>query len=445
MSLIKLRNVITLLTTIVMLLAIISMAVSTPKKHVSAKGKDNDEKGTAVQVLDKGKWAPNTYNSVQQLINNYGENGPKYNSNNAPYAVFDWDDTSIINDVTDKFFIYQIDQLAYKLTPSEFAKVIKLTVPNGPFSGEVKNNNGEQITLEKITRDLNRDYKYLYNHYSGLKGNQPLEKIHQTNEFKDFKIKLYFLYQAINETYGAEVAYPWEIFFVANMTKSEVSKLAINSHRHSLQVGITDVNLTSPVSMKGDTGVVSISYTDGMRLAPEISNLMHTFKSNKIDVYVVSAGFEPVVEAIASSPEFGYNIPKNHVFGLRLEKNDQKQFEPMYKNGYPFTYREGKPDLIRSKIAIKKGGKDPIFIAGDSNSDYGNFTELNGIKLGMIVNHLSSGDFGKVSKKAVEQMGKANPKFVLQGVNENTGLWIPSESTIELGTNKEVLLNQELK
>jgi hypothetical protein len=37
-------------------------------------------------------------------------------------------------------------------------------------------------------------------------------------------------------------------------------------------------------------------------------------------------------------------------------------------------------------------------------------------------------------------MGKNNPKYVLQGRNENTGLWIPTEYTIKLGSNEEKLL-----
>lgn len=402
------------------------------------------QKAEVPAVLDKGKWAPATYTAVQNVIEKYSKDNPGYDAKAKPYAAFDWDDTSIINDVTDKFFLYQMDQLAYKLTPSEFANVVKLTVPSGVLTG-VKNDSGKPITLEQITNDLKRDYDYLYAHYEGFKGSSTLEEIRQTDQFHDFKIKLYFLYRAISKAYGANIAYPWEIYFCANMTEAEVVELATASHRHSLSSAISEVKGTSPASMAGEAGVVSISYVEGMRLAPEISNLMNTLRSNGIDVYVVSAGFEPVVEAIASSPEFGYNVPKDHVFGLRLEQNAQNQYQPLYKKDYPFTYREGKAELIRKEIAVKSGGRDPILVAGDSNSDYGNFTLLKGIELGLIVNHLSSGDFGNISKEAASQIGKSNPKYVLQGVDEVTGLWRPAESTIRIGTNQEALLNEDLK
>lgn len=49
--------------------------------------------------------------------------------------------------------------------------------------------------------------------------------------------------------------------------------------------------------------------------------MMNTFRSNGIDVYVVSASMKEVVEVFASNPKYGYNIPKENVFGMELEKD----------------------------------------------------------------------------------------------------------------------------
>ncbi len=48
--------------------------------------------------------------------------------------------------------------------------------------------------------------------------------------------------------------------------------------------------------MLGKAGTVEVTYTTGLRLASEIANLMHTFMENGIDVYVISASMEEVVE-----------------------------------------------------------------------------------------------------------------------------------------------------
>ncbi|WP_086709109.1 hypothetical protein [Streptomyces antimycoticus] len=122
------------------------------------------------------------------------------------------------------------------------------------------------------------------------------------------------------------------------MTHAEFRALAVASIRHQMQTGIADITLTSPGRRPGRAGQVSVSYTDGQRTVPEIANLMHTFQANGIDVYVVSAGFEPLVEAIASSPAFGYNLPADKVYGLRLEEEPDGTYKPEYRHGYPVTF-----------------------------------------------------------------------------------------------------------
>lgn len=392
--------------------------------------------------LDQGKWAPTTRTAIEQLIARHAVPNDTAESR-RPYAVFDWDDTSIINDVTDKFFLYQMDQLAYKLSPAEFSAVLHTSIPDKPLADSVKNLAGKPVTFAQLTADIERDYRYLYNNYEGMAGKQSLETVTRSDAFKDFKSKLYFLFGAIIESHSQWVAYPWEIFFCANMTETEVDALALASIRHSLQTGIAKVELTSPKSHTGQSGQVQVSFNDGMRVVPEIANLMHVLQRNGIDVFVVSAGFEPLVRTIATRPEFGYQLSASQVYGLRLETNDKGQYLAQSKKDYPVSYREGKPALVRQLIAPARGDREPVFIAGDSNSDYGNFSLLPKVELGLIVNHLSSGDFGRVSRDAAAQLGKPRPRWVLQGVDERIGLWSPSEKTLKIGSNEALLLRPD--
>jgi hypothetical protein len=393
--------------------------------------------------LERGNWAPHNYETINNLIGRYRSSDAEAES--AQYAVFDWDNTSIINDVTDKLFLYQMDTLNYRLTPDQFRANLTRTVPPGQFADSVRGADGQRVSLEDITADLTSDYTYLYSSYEGLAGTKPLAEVTTTDQFRDFKAKFYFLFEAIIDTHGKHTAYPWEIFFVDNMTRDEFRDLALASIRHQMQTGIGEHTLTSPAGLSGKTGRVTINYTDGLRTVPEIANLTHTFQANGIDVYVVSAGFEPLVEAIASSKTFGYNIPTDKVFGLRLEQAPDGTYEPEYRHDYPVTYGPGKPEVIHQEIAGDHEGRDPVFVAGDSGSDLENLTTLKGMKLGLLVNYLPTGDLGKkVAKKAAATLHSPNPRYLLQGVDEYIGLWQPTEKSLLLGETEPRLLNPNL-
>ena len=47
-----------------------------------------------------------------------------------------------------------------------------------------------------------------------------------TEEFKDFRGKLAFLYEAIGGSFSHDIAYPWVLYLFDNMTVEEVQKLA---------------------------------------------------------------------------------------------------------------------------------------------------------------------------------------------------------------------------
>lgn len=393
---------------------------------------------TDQRVLERGNWADHNYQALTSLIDDHRSDDPTLAK--ADYAVFDWDNTSIINDVTDKLFLYQADNLRYKLTPDEFAADVASTVPAGPLENAEKNADGKTVTREQIVADLTRDYRFLYSKYKGLDGTESLETVRSTPEFIDFKAKLYFFFEAIMDAHGKDIAYPWETFFFDNMTEKEFNDLASESIRHQMQIGIDEVEFTSPKSVKGKAGQVTVSYLDGMRTVPEIVNLMHTLQDSGIQVYVVSAGFEPLVEAIASVPEFGYNLPKDQVFGLRLQQDEQGRYEPEYLKDWPFTYDKGKPELVRKEISPKHEDKQPVFIAGDSGSDLGNFTEFEKTPMMVLVNYWPTEDMGKIARTAADSMGQADARYYLQGVDENIGLWRPSEETIRFDEPRPLLL-----
>ena len=393
----------------------------------------------AGQILTPGKWAPNTYKSMQKLIDENGVKSPSYNSSKKPYVVFDWDNTAIMNDTEEALYQYQIENLAFKLTPAEMGDLVRKNVPKDPFLKDYNNAAGQAVNVDAIADDIVSSYTYLYENYVGLKGLMSLADIKKTDEYLDFRAKMYYAYEAIGDTFGTKVSYTWVLFFFKNMTTAEVSALAEKSNDYNLGQAISKVKWFSPASLPGKAGVVGVSHNTGLRLTEEIADLMHTFRNNGIDVYVCTASLEDVVAAFATNPKYGYSLPRANIIGMRLTKvNDVTQ--DTYLNGYPQTAEGGKTVVLKSLLASKKG-YDPLFIAGDSNGDWNMMVDFPGIKRVLIVNRLRSGKkIGALSAEAAATIGKPNAKYLLQGRNEHTGLWMPSEEMLKYGKDTPALI-----
>lgn len=397
----------------------------------------------SVPTLDPGKWAPATYKRIQRLIDENGVKSPNYDPSNKPYAVFDWDQTSIFNDTAEELFRYQIENLLFKMTPEEFAVAIRKDVPLDDFHEDYNNLENQPVNIEKIGADLDDRYRYLYNNYIGFKGDKSLEEIKKTEEFIDFRGKLAYLYEAIGGTFSANVSYPWVLYMFTGMTSEEVWDIAEKSNDIALGEKLELYTLTSSKALPGKAGVVTGSYKRGLRIAPEMSNLMNVFRENGIDVYVCTASLDDVVRVFANYPKYGYNIPMENVIGMRLEKNPDGTYKTEYKKGYPQTQQEGKTLAIKQEL-VYKYGYGPIFVATDSQGDYNMATDFEETQLVLIINRVRSlsDKITILAKKAIQTMGDPDARYVLQGRNENTGQFLPQEATIRYGKKEAELMRE---
>lgn len=389
-------------------------------------------------ALDRAKWAMRNHELVAQMIADHGKLSAGYQSGKRPYAVFDWDNTSIMNDCEEALLMHQINTLSFKLTPAEFAAITRQNVPPGPFSKDFKNAAGNIVDLESICADLDADYAFLHANYKGMAGSKSLEEITRTVEFQDFRAKLYYLYEAVNDTHGVNVGYPWVIYFFANMSVAEVSALAEASNDAALGASLTKVKYTSPSERPGRAGVVSVSHFHGIRLCTEIATLMDSLRNNGIDVYVCTASLEDVVAVFATQPKYGYHVARENVIGLRLERRGE-QFRNAYLKDWPLTWGPGKTVAIRQVLVAQKG-YGPLFVAGDSDGDYDMLRDFPETQYGLIVNRMKNGKIGDLSRLAAEQLNVARPRFLLQGRQESTGNWLPVETSIKYGKTAPQLL-----
>jgi hypothetical protein len=388
--------------------------------------------------LARAKWADRARQAIEALVARHGNQHPGYQAARAPYAVFDWDNTAIMNDTEEALFMYQINRLAFRLTPAEFSAIVRQDVPAGAFGPAFRNAAGGQVTLEAIGADLDQRYAWLHRHYAGMGGTEALGAITAGDQFLDFRARLYFLYEAINATHGPAVGYPWVLNFFANLTRSELAALAEESNDDALGDAIAKSTLASPAGLAGQAGAVSITYTRGLRLTLEIAGLMELFREHGIEVYVSTASLEDVVRVFACLPKYGYRVAPENVIGMRLEMDGQR-YLAQRRRDWPLNWGPGKSANIRSELALRKG-YGPLFVAGDSDGDYDMLRDFPDTELGLLVNRLKKGKIGSLCRIAAETGSGATPRYVLQGRIESSGEWQPLEETLALGQKQARLL-----
>ena len=354
--------------------------------------------------LDELRWVPKNREALSKLIDE--------NKNKGNYVVFDWDYTSIYQDTQENLFRYQIDNLKFKATPEEFSKAIRKDIPLDNFAKGYENVKGQPINITKIANDLDKRYAFLYENY--IKNQKmSLEKIKATEEFKDFRGKLAFLYEAIGGSFSHDVAYPWVLYLFDNMSVAEVQKLAKEANDFGIGNKLGKYVIESSDKLTGEAGKVSHQYKSGLRVQSETANLFHEFEKNGIKVYIVSASLEDIVKVFANDKSYGYNLSADSVYGMRLEMNGNK-YKAEYKHGYPQTQTKGKVEIINKFLKPKHGGKDPILVAGDSIGDANMLSEYKGTKILLLMKR----------KGKLDDLAK-DPRALIQIRSEQTGLFVP--------------------
>lgn len=390
------------------------------------------DSGTAKKKMDKLNWSERNYKILSNLIDDYGIGGKYYSPAKPPYAVFDWDQTSAHLDSEEALLHYQLTNLRFKMSKEQFTALLKEDI-NGitKLSSEFKN-----ITLKDINSDLIADYNYLYDNYSGLKGNLSLIEILQTPYYNDFISRLAYLYDGYCGTQGigADYGYPWVIYLFSGFTIPEVKDVAKDAIKYELANKLSKQKWDSPVGFPTKSGPVSYSFKTGLRVFPEIQNLISTFNANGINVYIVSASFKPVIEVFSGIGNFGYNIPSDNVIAMETALSQDGKIIPEYKTGWAKTQSQGKVDAINIVIKGSLGKNwDPLFSAADSDGDYEMCTKFPDMKLSLIWNRLKGGDISKLCAQALQEKESPAPRYILQGRDENTGVAIPFSESILLG------------
>ena len=402
---------------------------------------------TGSMELEENNWAPETRVALNSLLANYGINSANYDPAQKPYVVFDFDNTTSFFDVGEALLIYQLENLRFKIAPDQMYEVLTTEVPTDNFVEEYNNTQGTSLNVEIVARDCQTHYTWLCENYEGLGygGTMTLDEVKKAPEYQDFITKVRYLYDAIGDTFDAAVSYPWVTYLFTGMTPKEVQEVATESHDYWLAYDVWEkVTWESPADLKTEAGAVSVTYKTSVALPPESVDLYNKLMANGFDVYVCSASFIDVIKAIAVNPKYGLSVPEENIYAMMLKLDEEGRYLNAYDyDNYFQTQGEGKTKTINKFIAPNYGGSGPVFVAGDSQGDYSMMTSFDETVLGLIINRVRKDDFAIISKQAAETIGDPEPRFVLQGRDENNGVYIPQQESILMGSDTPQLLNEE--
>lgn len=374
--------------------------------------------------LDQMSFNDRVYKKINDLIGKYGKDSPSYDPENRPFAVFDWDNTSIIGDVEEALLYYMVKNLAFKMDPFDFDRVIRLNVSKDDFPEPFFNLDGEAINIDKLSSDIKEAYKKLYKTACPLGGGVPLDEIKKTNVYKEFVAKVFFRYQAAKVADDAWDMYCWMGFLLANYSKEELNELFTKAFSFMKKERIREERFTSP-AIESKSGRVSLSYFVGLREVDEMANLFRALEENGIDAYVVSASVYDIVSFFATSRENIYRLDEDKVLGLRLKKDKSGLIKAFLDRDYPTTIRQGKVKSIKRYINKDRG---PVLVAGDSDGDIAMMTAFDDTDMVLIVDRAVGGEIDKLKDLAIQ----GSDKYFLQARDRAKGIFIDYPRSKEL-------------
>lgn len=344
---------------------------------------DNNDHPTA--MIQGGSWDPQVQTALNRLISNCGE---------GSYAVFDFDQTSIVHDITQALWVYQIEHLCFADAPiHDFLDGIP-----EPESSML----GTKTTYAEMGRILSEEFKAMT---ARQEAGERIESIRQSDVYLDFRARMHSLLETMDEQWGNWVAYLWQPGLLAGYTEAEARTLihdAILEH-----LGIEKLAVEPWKSPDGRWGG---NVMRGIWVSPEMKELYRCLKAANIDVYVCSASLELIVEVLACDPVLGFGLPADRVYGLRFVEGEKlvAQYDPQYKQ----PIKEGKVDCIKAYMAPAYGNSGPVLVAGDSNGDVAMLTAFPDMKHGLII------DVGRSETSAIGQLATQAKK------EGNTGIYI---------------------
>lgn len=369
--------------------------------------------------LPRGDWNNEVHEVLSQVIAEDGIAGRQSGVECRPYAVFDFDNTTIVNDISMTLMLYQIENLRYEFPPEDAFGIFSAWIPDLDTVMT-----GVGMTVREVCRDLAADYAALYPFTSGAgksstaaagKDEKPggsgfrqeCPDFREMPEYQDFRAKLAALERGIEYTFSYADWCLWMPALFSGMTSEELAGLTVESADFWLASGRTWTETWS-----SPDGKVSTQVLKGLIIPEDSIRLFEALRKNGFGVYICSASLEIIVEAMACNGKYGLGFSPDEVFGLRMT-GDRDEGNILGANGfdpdYSQTFLEGKVKCIEELIAPRHCGRAPSLVAGDSSGDYAMLTSFSDLKAGLIINRGHSPLLGLAAEG-----GACTTKYIVQ-------------------------------
>ncbi len=322
--------------------------------------------------LENKAWDPAVKSALNTLI--------REESGQDAYAVFDFDKTSIVHDISNALMVYQIENLCFGDAPKhDFLDGIE--APDTPMEGT-------DLTFAEMGALLRDEYLTLK---AQKEGGASMEAIHASPVYLDFRARMWAFLEAMDTTFGEWVSYCWMPGLLTGMTEEDARQVV----RAAIQqeYGLEKLKVEEWTSPDGQTRV---TVERGIWMSDAMKELYQALIRKGITPYVCSASLELIVEELACDPVLGPGLPREQVFGLRFlpEEPLQARFDP----SYPQPIGTGKVECIKTFMAPAHGNSAPVLVGGDSNGDVPMLTAFPETRKGLII------DVGRKPETPVGQL-----------------------------------------
>jgi len=419
-------------------------------------------------AFSSNEWDPFTATAINDLIAHYnpGING------GTPYVILDFDNTVTIFNVQEQLAIYQLQTMAFAITPEELPVLLRANLPDPDRDVSAYGlGNG---TYNDWILDISDAYTKLYVKYGpftpmGLPSNTQ-HHIRTDELWQEFSTKMRCLYWLIYSAETANIVYPWIDSWYVGMTQQEVYDLAFRSHNNYRSVKTEQVTWTSPATIESRVGQASFTWTMGISVPKAMEVLFQSLRKSGFDVWLISESHIDVIRAAVDV--FGLHDYINGVIAMTHTLEEGKYIQKYdYLTGYPAraisgqgwenadhptrstTQGAGKLTAINNTL-YRMYGHGPIAGFMDSTGDFDFCTQYNTMKLVVCFNRGKNVDDGGglISELAIYQKeilgydlitanAKADTLYCLQGRDENGYRSLRnSQDTILRGTREPVLL-----
>ena len=365
--------------------------------------------------MPRGNWSDGPYKALCGLMKECSAEAAEA-GRNVNYAIFDYDNTTVMQDVEFTFTLWRLENLRFSFTPDEVWDIFSANIPD--LDAVLEDAGAEGISARMLISDMADDYREMMSEAGVSCGNElsagQLAGLKGSDPWQDFRVKAWALYNGISETYGYKVSCP--VLMAMNHNMDYAGFAALAREEIAAQVAknhLEDIVLESPD--KGKAGKVVQTVQDGLALSGDMRNLYRALPENGIDVYIFSASLEALVEAMACDPTY-LGLDTAQVYGIRMQRDSTGLIRQQLMPGYIQPNKTGKTEAIKAYIAPCYEGRGPVLVGGDSNGDYSMLTSFPDMRVGLIIDKGQEGEgIGELRRQALDAEASGTPSiYVLQ-------------------------------